>query len=71
MRKKLKQTKGIVNQTSDGENIFDSKILEERPLINYTVAKRSFIKAAKPPTNGNFQPPGGNSETAKTLKKTF
>jgi hypothetical protein len=28
----------------EGENIFDSKIMEERPIVNYTIAKKSFNK---------------------------
>jgi hypothetical protein len=34
----------MLNQTNDGENIFDSKILEERPTVNNTHAKKSFTK---------------------------
>ncbi len=41
-----------MNQTNDGENIFDSKILEERPSVNYTISKRSLTKSQKPPING-------------------
>lgn len=56
-----------MNQTNEGENIYDSKILEERPIVNYTLTKRSFNKASKPPVNNT----NNNSETAKTLKKNF
>lgn len=35
----------MLNQTNEGENIFDSKILEERPTVNYTVTKSSFTKS--------------------------
>lgn len=44
--------KSVLNQINEGENIFDSKILEDRPVVNYTITKRSFTKAQKPPTNG-------------------
>lgn len=64
--------KGLLNQTNDGENIFDSKILEERPQINYTIQKRTFIKQHRPPTNGIQMVTAVNSsDTAKTLKKNF
>lgn len=61
-------SKSKLNQTNEGENIFDSKILEERPTVNYTITKRSFTKSQKPPTNG---PPLNGQDTAKTLKKNF
>ena len=38
-----------MNQISEGENIFDSKVLDERPTVNYTLTKRSFTKSQKPP----------------------
>lgn len=57
-----KRKKAQLNQTNEGENIFDSKILEERPSVNYTLNKRSL---AKP------QPSNDSGETAKTLKKNF
>lgn len=36
---------GKVN--NDGENIFDSKAIEDKPVINYTLAKRGFTKGSK------------------------
>lgn len=60
--------KNTMNQTNEGENIFDSKILEERPSVNYTISKRSLTKSQKPPINGQ---PANTSDTAKTLKKNF
>lgn len=40
----MNMSKNSLNQISEGENIFDSKILEDRPTVNYTIAKRSFTK---------------------------
>lgn len=35
----------LLNQTSEGgENIFDSKVVEEKPSINYSMTKKSFKK---------------------------
>lgn len=67
-RKKQNGVKHALNQTNEGENIFDSKILEERPTVNYTITKRSFTKSQKPPINGL---PLNGTDTAKTLKKNF
>lgn len=64
-KKFQRKRKTPLNQTNEGENIFDSKILEERPSINYTINKRSMAKVQKPPTNDSA------TDTAKTLKKNF
>ena len=66
---------------TEAENLFDSKILDEKPKVNSTAAKRLISKIQKPPLKiGNHAistPPTGltlvvNSEdNVKTLKKTF
>jgi len=60
----------VLNQTNDGENIFDSKILEERPQVNSTMTKKCFTKASKPPVS-SASASNVSSDSAKTLKKQF
>jgi len=72
IQRKKNQAKGTLNQNKEGENLMDSKVLEVKPRINFSVANRHVSKEDRPPTNKSLNPRGSNNaETAKTLKKSF